>query len=877
MLGGNLGAFTQGVFGGAQAVQNITASNQELQQRQYALQAAQAVQAASSGPYAEQDPGAAVQPIQEGATAASPDTGGSDQPPPVSAGAIPTTSGPVADVSKLPPLAAKAPPAAPAPPVSSQDAAAATDPLSAGDGPAPAAPAASGSSPASGSALDWQGWAAGGPVPTAAAPAAPAAPAASGPSPASGSTSPAPSLGARILNAVNPVGTAGAATSSPLPAAAQATSPPDLSVPAPSSALMQALRSPDRRTPTSLQDAPGAAGTSDAASPPELGPATMTLPQQAAPGQAPDARTSNDVTTRTAFDGRPYAALMAQAPAYAKMVDQAADKYGVTPARLALHWNNESSLNTAAPDSATGAQGPLQIQPATARYLDPTGARDPTKLPDALDLAAQNIHLADTRYGRDTPLSVAAYQGGNGSADAIAAGEGAHHPNTVAYMAKSFPGQTLGPDQLQPGHAMSPAGIVQAAQQGGPDGVLNFIARSGPAAAPLSDKWRQAESALMTAAAAKGDIAGMTHARDFVFQQLHQGNATSLINAYQALQAGDGVSAAQQLARANAFFPDGATSRFGTDNQGNVWMQRVDEHDPTKPLGPPAQVTAERLQTMLLQTQDPNEFARTLAEQQRQVAQIRLEQQHGAYYSQLAGVREYMADRQAQTQQAVARTRASALTAAAGIRAGASEYGADQRLQGASVRGGALDRAGAAAPPGVNGLKPNQIDSEATRFYGGQDATPSGPMQPEQAGLASEIHQELRANTPGMTALGARSLTLGLLGGGNVLRPVGNGLYGVFPRGAQSGQPSAVISGAVAQRFGRLMMPGGLGTPGRPGSGGALGLGSTPPSTVVQPSRSALPSGIGGPPGGALDYATSGGTMTPGRSALPTGALSAGY
>ncbi len=33
MLGGNLGAFTQGVFGGAQAVQNITASNQELQQR----------------------------------------------------------------------------------------------------------------------------------------------------------------------------------------------------------------------------------------------------------------------------------------------------------------------------------------------------------------------------------------------------------------------------------------------------------------------------------------------------------------------------------------------------------------------------------------------------------------------------------------------------------------------------------------------------------------------------------------------------------------------------------------------------------------------------------------------------------------------------
>ncbi len=797
------------------------------------------MQAASSDPDAVQGAPAPTA-IQETGTA-SPDAGQSD--PDASgapgtttvAGALPTTSGPVADVSKLPPLGVK-PQAAAKPagaPVSDQDAAAATDPLSAGDGTAQAAPA---TPPPSGAALDWRGWAAGGPVPTAASPAAPAA------SPAASPAAPAPSLGARILGAINPVGTASAAPLRPMtPSAAASDS-------------------------TSSDAAP-----TDGAS---LGPADVTLPQRPAPGQAPDARTSNDVTTRTAFDPQPYAALVQQAPAYAKMVDQVADKYNVTPARLALHWNNESSLNTTAPASSTGAVGPLQIQPATARYLDPTGTRDPTKLPDALDLAAQNIHLADTRYGRDTPLSVAAYQGGNGSADAIAAGEGAHHPATLAYMAKSFPGQSLGPDQLQPGHAMSPSGIVQAAQQDGPDAVLNFVARSGPAAAPLSDKWRQAESALMTAAAAKGDVAGMTHARDFVFQQLHQGNATSLINAYQALQAGDGTAAAQQLARANAFFPDGATSRFGTDGAGNVWMQRVDEHDPTKPLGSPVQVTPDKLQTMLIQTQDPNQFAQVLSEQQQQVARIRLDQQHGAYYSQLAGVREYMADRQAQTQQAVARTRAAALTQAAGIRAGASEYGADQRLQGATVRGGALERASAAAQPGVNGVKPNQIDGEATRFYGGQDATPSGPMAPDQAGLASELHQELRANTPGMTALGARSLTLGLLGGDNVLRPVGNGLYGIFPRGAQSGQPRAVISGAVAQRFGQQMMPNGLRTPGQ-APGGALGAAAAP--IVVQPSRSALPSGLGGPPSGALGYATSGAAVPPGGSALPTGALPAGY
>ncbi len=588
------------------------------------------------------------------------------------AGALPATSGPVADVSKLPPMRVKQAPTAPAgPPASDRDAQDAIDPLGAGDGTAtPAAPPAS--APTALPAAAPQLTLARAATPPATPPSLgqrlldvfnpldPMGPIKAATPAAPTTTAPAPSLGAKILNAVNPVGAASTATSSPLPA--QAAPSDDAS----SGALAGTI---DRlRQPSGDQ--------------PDLGPATVTLLQRPAPGQAPDARTSNDVTTRTAFDGRPYAALVAQAPQYARMVDQAADKYGVTPARLALHWQLESGLDTAAPDSATGAQGLLQIQPGTARYFDPTGTRDPTRLPDALDLAAQNIHLADTRYGRDTPLSVAAYQGGNGSADAIAAGEGAHHPNTVAYMAKSFPGQTLGPDQLQPGHAMNPGGILQAARTGGPDAVLNFVARSGPAAAPLFDKWRQAESALMTAATAKSDVAGMTHARDFVFQQLHQGNATSLINAYQALQAGDGTSAAQQLARANAFFPDGVTSRFGMDAQGNVWMQRVDEHDPTKPLGAPTQVTPDKLQTMLIQTQDPNQFAQVLSEQQQQVARIRLEQQHGDYYSKLAGVREYMADRQAQTQQAVARTRASALTAAAGIRAGASEYGADQRLQG---------------------------------------------------------------------------------------------------------------------------------------------------------------------------------------------------
>lgn len=87
--------------------------------------------------------------------------------------------------------------------------------------------------------------------------------------------------------------------------------------------------------------------------------------------------------------------------------------------------------------------------------------------------------------------------------------------------------------------------------------------------------------------------------------------------------------------------------------------------------------------------------------------------------------------------------------------------------------------------PGGSGVWLARIGTEPTRFYGGANATPAGPLPPEQAGVASKIHQKLRANTPG---------TLELLNGSNVLRPVGNSMFGIFSCTAAAGTPRAVVA-----------------------------------------------------------------------------------
>jgi hypothetical protein len=194
------------------------------------------------------------------------------------------------------------------------------------------------------------------------------------------------------------------------------------------------------------------------------------------------------------------------------------------------------------------------MMPTTQDSVDPKHQLDPNKLEDSLTMGARYIKLMDARFGQDTPTSIYAYQQGEGNAAKLASGE-APHPNGRSYLEKAYNGQAVpaaaftGPINVDAKQAM------QAGLQGGPDGLLTYIAQTGSPQQPLSDKWRAAEVSMLRVAAMSGDPSALRHTQDYLLQMSQQGHTTSIINAYQAMQAGDGATAAQQLARANAFFP----------------------------------------------------------------------------------------------------------------------------------------------------------------------------------------------------------------------------------------------------------------------------------------------------------------------------------
>jgi hypothetical protein len=112
------------------------------------------------------------------------------------------------------------------------------------------------------------------------------------------------------------------------------------------------------------------------------------------------------------------AALAASTPAagggltgvpYADLFQQAGAKYGLEPALLAAVAKVESGYNPAAVSSA-GAQGLMQIMPATARGLG-VDALDPAQ---AVDGAARLLSSNLARFG-SIDLALAAYNAGGGA------------------------------------------------------------------------------------------------------------------------------------------------------------------------------------------------------------------------------------------------------------------------------------------------------------------------------------------------------------------------------------------------------------------------------------------------------------------------------
>jgi hypothetical protein len=124
---------------------------------------------------------------------------------------------------------------------------------------------------------------------------------------------------------------------------------------------------------------------------------------------------SGDGLRAGALSARPVAATSMLRPAtltgvpYAELFQQAGAKYGLSPALLAAVAKVESGYDPAAVSGA-GAQGLMQLMPATARGLG-VDALDPAQ---AVDGAARMLSADLDRFG-SLDLAVAAYNAGGGA------------------------------------------------------------------------------------------------------------------------------------------------------------------------------------------------------------------------------------------------------------------------------------------------------------------------------------------------------------------------------------------------------------------------------------------------------------------------------
>ncbi|PZM97424.1 MAG: lytic transglycosylase [Actinobacteria bacterium] len=124
----------------------------------------------------------------------------------------------------------------------------------------------------------------------------------------------------------------------------------------------------------------------------------------------------------------PGAETLAQVP-YGNLFVQAGARHGVSPALLAAVAKVESGYNPRAVSPA-GAQGLMQVMPATARELGVTDPFDPRM---AVDGAARLLSSLLREFG-SLPLALAAYNAGSGAVRQY--GGIPPYPETQAYVRK---------------------------------------------------------------------------------------------------------------------------------------------------------------------------------------------------------------------------------------------------------------------------------------------------------------------------------------------------------------------------------------------------------------------------------------------------------
>lgn len=558
-------------------------------------------------------------------------------------------------------------------------------------------------------------------------------------------------------------------------------------------------------------------------------------PQGASGGGAVATSEPAPMTPKLQLGPERYIALKERNPHLGDLIDIAAQKVGVPPVDLAniAYVENRFKTGAGAATSEAGAIGPMQVMPATARMLDPTGKLDIHNDADNVLLGAMAYKQMADRYGVTSPSAFAGYFAGPGEVDAAAkmdqataqgrfpkmfdyinairspdvegtGGGGSSNPRALQ-LASAGASDSDEPIQLTGSGSMTPQGIIRSATQGGPQGFMQYMVQNGPQGMGMTDLWRHAEASLVSSFILKGDMEGAQHARDFILQLSHAGSNMNLMAAHQALARGDGVAAANLLAQAHAFFPDGTMGRFRTNGQ-QVWAERLDENNPSQRIGDPMQVTPDGIASLLNQTTNPAQYLQTLSAQQKTAADVAHLNAMSNYYGSLPEERREAAETRANAVMTAAQTHANATETAAQARANAMTTAAQIR---ADAMGAKPDLARARAVEKETNtnydpsMAPDQSDEGRMAF-----AKEGGLYQALRNENVSGPQAKVLAEGLNSGALGMRPLADGRIGvvdkGGNALVYLPQSILGRLGMGGQqSAQPQSPVGAGATSMYAR--------------------------------------------------------------------------
>ena len=507
------------------------------------------------------------------------------------------------------------------------------------------------------------------------------------------------------------------------------------------------------------------------------GPSHTTAATTVVPGQTSPTTTSETLprVPQPALKTEYWQQVQKEHPEAAAGIQALAQKYGISPERVAAHWYKENSLQpTTTGVGAAGEVGVMQIRPATREQFDPQHKLDPNSFWGSMELGARVIAQSDAVYGRDTVGSFAAYNAGEKGASQMYTGNGPAGAYKYAQDAFSSP-IPLAAYHTYNGN-MDGTVLLQTAATHGPDATIHMIANTGAPNSTLTDKWHAGNYAMVEDGYKRGGTEGAQAAMELMSQMSHAGSNAALMSAYKAFSSGDMTTAAQQLARAHTFFPDGASGSFGTDAQGNLWGQRFIEHTQT-PQGQPFKVTREGLESLMVQTQDPQKFLKTLTDMRAANYKAALEQQRANYYAG-AGDRASLAS---DTRLAVA---------AAGHAGGGGERGITPAQQQTN------DRL----------VAEQQQKAIADQFKINENTTAPEdlPKRRMEAAIGVPVATELHRN--GLPPATAAQYGRGVASGDYVLRPSKDGsTYGVYAKGYKEGDKARQeISAETAAQVARI-------------------------------------------------------------------------